>query len=68
MNALEADQNGISRRIQVSRNQWFAIEKRVLEQRSQIRSGQRDQKSGLGDKLTQIKIRLTQDVGSCVEK
>lgn len=68
MNALEADQNGISRRIQVSRHQGFAIEKRVLEQRSQIRSGQRDQKSGVGDKLTHIEIRLTQDVGSCLGK
>lgn len=47
-------------------HQWVGIGIRVLEQRSEIRSGKGDQISGVCDKFKKIEIRMTQDVSSCL--
>lgn len=58
MNTVEEDQNGISRESKFEEeHQWVGIEIRVLEQRSEIRSGKRDQNNGVCDKLKKIEIR-----------
>lgn len=67
MNTVEEDQNGVSKESKFEEeHQWVGIGIRVLEQRSEVRSGKGDQKSGVCDKLKKIEIRMTQDVSSCL--
>lgn len=69
MNAVEEDQNGM---IGESKFQgehcWVGVGKRVLEQRSDIRSGKEIRIIGLCQVKDTLQQGRTRDVGSCLER